>query len=61
VDRNEFEDRVERFVELYPSFEDILDVLDITPVEVVTILVSNGYAKLPPFLDEFEADDEQEE
>jgi hypothetical protein len=46
-------DKVEDLLDLY-ELEELFEVLDVTPYEVVTILLRHGYATLPPFLEEIE-------
>jgi hypothetical protein len=36
------------------DLDEVFDVLDITPYEVVKILLREGLVTLPPFLEEFE-------
>lgn len=53
-----FDDQVQELLELY-SLEEALDVIGVTPAEAINILLSNGYAELPPFLQETDEDEEQ--
>jgi hypothetical protein len=46
-------DKVEELLDLY-ELEELFEVLDVTPYEVVTILLRHGYATLPPFLEDME-------
>lgn len=48
-------DPIEQLLELY-SLEEVFDVLDITPHEVVSHLVQSGLVTLPPFLNEDESE-----
>lgn len=41
----------EELLDIYPDLEDLLEVLDLTPLEVVDILIKHGYAKVPEFLE----------
>ena len=45
-------DKVEMLLDLYPDLEELFDVLDITPHEVVSHLLAYGLVALPPFLDD---------
>jgi len=46
-------DKVELLLETL-DLDEIFEVLDITPYEVLTILLKEGLVTLPPFLEEFE-------
>ncbi len=39
------------------DLEEIFEVLEITPYEVLTHLLENGLVSLPPFLEEYEDDE----
>ena len=41
----------EELLDLYPDIEELLEVLDITPLEVVEILLKHGYVTVPEFLE----------
>ena len=43
---------MEELLELYPDLEELFEVLDITPYEVVAALVKRGLVTLPPFLED---------
>lgn len=51
-------DKVEELLSLY-ELEEMFEVLDITPHEVVTILLKHGYVTLPPFLEDYDGTDEE--
>jgi hypothetical protein len=51
-------DKVEELLDLY-ELEELFEVLDVTPYEVVTILLRHGYATLPPFLEDDYGTDEE--
>lgn len=55
-----FENEVTELLELYPDLEELFEVLDITPQEVIEHLLENGLVELPPFL-EREFDEEEYE
>ena len=43
---------IDTLLEVYPDLDDLFEVLDITPFEVVEILLRIGRISLPPFLSE---------
>lgn len=43
-------DEIDELLELY-ELEEVFEVLDITPREVIEILLAGGHAILPPFLE----------
>jgi len=43
------------------DLEECFEMLDITPYEVITILLNQGLVELPPFLEEFQDDRASEE
>ena len=45
------ESKLDMLLELYPDLDDLFDHLDITPFEVLKILISGGHVQLPPYLD----------
>lgn len=45
-------DKVEMLLEVYEDLEELFEVLDITPYEVVNHLIKHGLVALPPFLDD---------
>ena len=44
-------DRIDQLLELYPDLEELFEVLDITPREVIECLLASGQITLPPFLE----------
>ena len=52
-------DKVEELLSLY-ELEELFEVLDITPYDVVTILLKHGYVTLPPFLEDYDDEEETE-
>jgi len=53
-------DRIEELLDLYP-LEELFEVLDITPYDVVRHLLDAGLVTLPPFLeDDYGTDEEYE-
>ena len=42
-------DPIRELLELY-TIEEALEVLEVTPYEVIEMLLRHGYAELPPFL-----------
>ena len=42
---------MEELLDLYPDLDELFDVLDITPYNVVKALLKQGLVTLPPFLD----------
>ena len=53
-------DKVEILLEVL-DLDEVFEVLDITPYEVITILLSNGLVTLPPFLEDYDGPDEEQE
>lgn len=49
---------VRELLETYESLEEVFEVLDIDPEEVIEILLKGGYVALPDWLDDVEIDDE---
>ena len=43
-------DQIEELLDLYPDYEELFETLDITPYEVIDILVKHGYVSLPDYL-----------
>lgn len=54
-----FEEEVKELLELY-DLDELFDVLDITPQEVVEHLLEVGLVKLPPFLERDNETNEQD-
>lgn len=50
--------KITRLLELF-SLEEAIMLMDITPEEVVEILVTGGHVELPPFLDDEIIEDER--
>ena len=46
-------DKVELLLDTL-DLEEVFEILEITPYEVVAILIERGLVTLPPFLEEFE-------
>lgn len=42
------------------DLEEVFETLDITPYEVVTILLREGLVQLPPFLEDYDEQDLEE-
>ena len=55
-DIDKFEKQIEYLVANFPMWE-ILEMLDITPEQCLSILLNEGHADLPPYLDKEEEDD----
>lgn len=57
-------DRVDMMLELYPDLEELFEVLDITPAQVLEILIQGGHVELPDYVgyttEEQETSDETE-
>ena len=50
--------KIDILLELYPDLDELFESLDITPFEVLRILLIQGHVVLPPFLeDEDNAED----
>lgn len=56
-DTDKYEKQIDYLVSSF-SMTDILDMLEITQEECLSILLNGGHAVLPPFLEETEEDDE---
>lgn len=52
------DDQIKEFLELYPELEEAFEALDITPYEVIEVLLRHGYIELPPFLERDNEDTE---
>jgi hypothetical protein len=50
-EREPFELEIRQLLELY-TLDDLLDELEITPEEMLTILLVGGHVVLPPWLEE---------
>lgn len=56
-DVSPFESQIKTLLDIY-SLPELFDILDITPEQVLTILLEEGHAEVPPFLlDTNEIDD----
>lgn len=42
---------LEELLELYPDLEELFEVLDITPLEVLEILLEGGHIEVPDYLE----------
>ena len=47
------EDRISLLVEQW-TLEEIFDMMDISPEQVISILIEGGHVELPPFLEGFD-------
>lgn len=45
------ESKLEALLDLFPDLEELLEQLDITPLEVLEILYLGGHIKLPEYLE----------
>jgi len=52
------EETIKEFLDLYPDLEEAFEALDITPYEVIEVLLKHGYVELPPFLEREHEDEE---
>lgn len=48
---------IDILIELYPDLDELFESLDITPFEVLRILLAGGHVSLPPFLEQDDAED----
>ena len=54
------EDEIDMLLELYP-LDELFEVLDITPEQVLAILFKGGHVTLPPYLDKDDGTYEEQE
>lgn len=50
-EREPFEQEIKQLLELY-TLDDLLDELEITPEEMLTILLVGGHVVLPPWMED---------
>ena len=48
---DKFESQIDTLIKEF-SFEEILEMLEVTPEHCLSILLNEGHAQLPPFLNE---------
>jgi hypothetical protein len=49
------EQKIDMLLEVYPDLDELFEVLDITPHRVLEVLFKGGHVELPPWLEDEEA------
>jgi hypothetical protein len=55
------EQKIDMLLEVYPDLEELFEVLDITPQRVLEVLFKGGHVSLPPFLEDEEEPELEED
>ncbi len=54
-------EEIEDLLRLHPDLEEVFEILDITPLEVIEILIRQGYVEIPDYVRRYETEESEEE